>query len=264
MISELDLPALGIAVLYLGLGIALAALLKRLQVGDSAALIGLLILPLVTYGVASGKITELAAGGVSAKFAQVAAATVKPAPLGADAEALANIVAGAEDLAIFEKAGLSQIQDYIATLTPGKPIAISLRLGRAGYYAPDVIIQYIQAFLTFDPDLTIIFVDHGTGRFAASANANSVLAALTLGRDGSPFNSDFLRALESGDLTWLGRLVALTTNAVTAETTNADALRMMVDDGVDSIVKVDEALQAKGIVRRDAIISGLMLGLADG
>ncbi len=128
----------------------------------------------------------------------------------------------------------------------------------------DAIILYIKTFLTFDPDLTIIFVNDRTGRSNASTNASSVLAALTLQRGDGSYDDSFVRALEAGDLIALQRLVVLTTSSVTAETTNAEALRMMVDDGVNSIIKVDAEGTAVGIVRRDQIISSLMLGLTDG
>lgn len=265
MISALDLPALGVAASYLALGVIIAALLKKYDFGDSIVLVALLVLPLLTYGVASGKISEITGpGGVSAKFAQVAAATVKPSPLGDKVDEFSAFVTGAEDMFIFEKGGLSQIQEYLQTLVPGKPIAISLNLGSPGFYVQDAIILYIKTFLTFDPNLTIIFVDDRTGQYNASTNASSVLAALTLQRGDGSYDDSFVRALEAGDLIALQRLVVLTTSSVTAETTNAEALRMMVDDGVDSIIKVDAEGTAVGIVRRDQIISSLMLGLTDG
>jgi predicted transcriptional regulator len=49
---------------------------------------------------------------------------------------------------------------------------------------------------------------------------------------------------------------------VGADTTNAEALRMMLADGVDSIVKTDERGRAIGIVRREVIVSQLLVKLA--
>jgi hypothetical protein len=260
MISAVDLPALGFALLYLVLGLIVAAAMKRFQMADSVGLVGLLVLPLITYGIVSGGISKITApGGISAEFTQVARAAVTPTPLGQEADDLSNVVSDAEDLAVFEKVGADAIQRYRETLVPGRPVAISLRLGKSGYYVDTVIAQYIRAFLTSDPNLTIIFVDDATGTFRASSNANSVLAALPEGTaDGR-----FLYALGAGDLIALADLIVLTTNSVTAETTNAKALRLMAEDGVDSLVKTDAEGRAVGIVRRDQIMSGLMLGLIE-
>ena len=65
------------------------------------------------------------------------------------------------------------------------------------------------------------------------------------------------------DILALRRLVVLTANSVGAETTNAEALRLMLQDGVDAMVKT-EGGRPQGIVRRDQIVSHLMLTLADG
>ncbi len=97
-------------------------MLKKYDFGDSIVLVALLVLPLLTYGVASGKISEITGpGGVSAKFAQVAAATVKPSPLGDKVDEFSAFVTGAEDMFIFEKGGLSQIQEYFRLWFPGSP-----------------------------------------------------------------------------------------------------------------------------------------------
>ncbi len=106
----------------------------------------------------------------------------------------------------------------------------------------------------------MIFLENDTGRFVASSNGNSVLAALELQDN----DQRFVRALEAADLLALRRLIVLTTNSVEADTTNAEALQMMVADGVDAIVKTDPAGNAVGLVRRDEIISRLMVKLAAG
>ena len=72
----------------------------------------------------------------------------------------------------------------------------------------------------------------------------------------------FVRAIEDSDLLALRRLIVLTTNSVRAETTNAEALQMMVADGVDAIIKTDERDRPIGLVRKDEIISRLMVKLS--
>ena len=251
MLNTIDAKALGVAIAVFILAALVAWGLKRLQVTDSVGFIALIVLPFAAYGVASGYVQKISLpGGWAAEFRQIASDTIKPTRLADEVQ----------DLSIIEKAGLSALQDQRDTLEIGKPIAISLRIGRGGYYSEQAIAEYVRAFLPFDPNLTVIFLENDTGRFVASSNGNSVLAALEL----QDYDQRFVGALEDADLLALRRLVVLTTNSVEADTTNAEALQMMVADGVDAIVKTDPAGLAVGLVRRDEIISRLMVKLAAG
>lgn len=249
MFQSLDVHALMAAGIVFAAAVIVAWLLKRLQVTDSVGFIAIIVLPLLAYGVVSGEIAKISApGGWAAEFREVASNPIKPAAL----------VDEVEDLSIIEKAGLDALTEAREALEPGKPVAISLRLGRSGYYSEHAIATYIRAFLTFDPDLTVIFLETDSGRFAASSNGNAVLAALEL----QDYDQRFLRALEASDLLALRRLLVLTTNSVDAETTNAQALQMMVADGVDAIIKTGERGRPVGLVRKDEIIARLMVKLA--
>lgn len=248
MLEKIDTNAAAVAVGVFLLAALVAWVVKRLNITDSVGFVALIVLPLAAYGVATGYVAKISTpGGWAAEFREIAAARIKPSPL----------VEEVEDIAIIEKAGVSELQRYRENIEIGKPIAISLSLGRQGYYSEKAIAEYIRAFLTFDPNLTVIFVDEA-GRFAASANANAVLAALEL----TDYDRRFVTALENSDLLELKRLVALTTRSVDADTTNAEALRMMVTDGVDALIKT-EAGRPVGVVRKDEIVSRLMVQLAE-
>ena len=248
--SAVDPVALGLAVGVFVLAVGVAWLLRRYQVTDSVGFIAVIVLPFAAYGVASGYVAKFSVAGFALELRQIATAQIKPARLAEEVE----------DLSIIEKGGLAALQQYRDSLEVGKPIAISLRLGRLGYYNENAIADYIRVFQPFDPNLTVIFIEGESGRFVASANGNSVLAAVVV----QDFNKIFLNALEGSDLLALRRLVVLTTASVSAETTNAEALHLMVQEGVDAIIMVDPAGQATGVVRRDEIISRLMIKLAAG
>lgn len=251
MFDTLDTRALVVAAIVFFVALAVAYLLKRFQITDSIGFIAIVVLPLAAYGIVSGYVSKLSApGGWAAEFREIAGTRIKPS----------RLVDEVQDLDIIEKAGLDALREAREGLEPGKPVAISLRLGRSGYYSEQAIATYIRAFLTFDPNLTVIFIEAGNGRFVASSNGIAVLAALEL----QDYDRRFVQALESSDLLALRRLVVLTTNSVDAETTNAQALQMMVADGVDAVVKTDAAGMAVGLVRRDEIISRLMVELARG
>jgi hypothetical protein len=249
MLSQIDTQALGLAIVVFLVAVSVAWALKRFQITDGVGFITVIILPIAAYGVASGYVAKISLpGGWAAEFRQIAAARITPSPL-SDA---------VDDLNIIEKEGLAGIKRYRESLHPGKPIAISLALGRPGYYSQDVIAEYIRAFLTFDPNLTVIYVDQVTGKFVASSNANSVLAAVEVKGGQQPF----IQALETGNLESLRALVVLTTATVSETTSNSEALQAMVADGVDSMIKTDANGIAIGLVRRDEIVSRLMITLA--
>lgn len=251
MFQSVDKPAAMVAVAVFVIAFAIAWALKRFQVTDSVGFIALVLLPLAAYGVASGYVSKISApGGWAAEFRQIAGDRIKPTRLADEVQ----------DLSIIEKAGLSVLEDARQRLEPGKPVAISLRLGRPGYYSERAIATYIRGFLTFDPDLTVIFIENDNNRFVASTNGNAVLAAMELGE----FDRRLVEAMEASDLLALRRLVVLTGNSVGEDTTNAEALQMMVADGVDAIIKTDSDGKAVGLVRRDDIVSRLMVKLAKG
>lgn len=249
MFETLDPRAFLFAATVFVVAVAVAWMFRRWQVTDSIGFIAIIVLPLLAYGIVSGEIAKVSApGGWAAEFRAVAADPIKPTPL----------IDEVEDISIIEKAGLDALQQQRETIQVGRPVAISLTIGRRHYYSERAIASYIRAFLPFDPDLTVIFVEELGGRFVASSNGNSVLAALEL----QDYDQRFVRAIEDSDLLALRRLIVLTTNSVRAETTNAEALQMMVADGVDAIIKTDERDRPIGLVRKDEIISRLMVKLS--
>lgn len=251
MFASLDYTALLIAGGVFMLAVLVAWVLRRFQITDSIGFVTVVILPMLAYGVASGYVAKVSLpGGWAAEFRQVASAQIRPAPLAEEVESLE----------VIEKGGVSAIQSYRDSHVPGQPIAISLRLGRQGYYSGGAISQYIRAFLSFDPLLTVIFIDDQTDKFVASSNAVSVLAALEV----QDYENSFMTALENVDLLALSRTVLLTSDFVRADTSNAEALQTMVAAGADSIIKVDDAGRAVGLVRREDTVARLMLKLAGG
>src|SRR5260370_3263088 len=74
--------AIFIALGALVIGMALAFVINRLKLGDSATFIALLFTPLLLYGVASGKIQEFSAGSsrVTPNFRDISESKVKPPP----------------------------------------------------------------------------------------------------------------------------------------------------------------------------------------
>lgn len=247
MYSQINWPAFGLASMVFVLAVVVAWALRRFSITDSVGFIALILLPLAAYGVASGFVSKISLpGGWAAEFRAAAGSSINPSP----------IADRVENLSIIEKGGVNEIDDIRRRLEPGKPIAITLDLGRTGYYSPSAIAIYIRSFLTFDPQLTVIFLREDR-RFAASTNGQSILAALEI----AEYGRRFISAVESSDLLALKDQIVLTTGSAVLETSNSAALQLMVNDGVETLVVLDRERKPSGIVRRDGIVSELMLTL---
>ncbi len=250
VLNDLDTNALLAAVVVFVVGGLFALVLRRFDIKDGVVFLTLLLLPFAVYGVGSGYISELTApGGWGAKFRTWAGKDIEPTPLGDEIE----------DINIIEKSSLEALEQRRETLTPGRALAMTLQLGRGGYYNDRVIGAYTRTLLTFDPNLTVVFVD-GDGRFVASSNGASVLAAMESGDQGQRL----VDAIAGGDLLEIKRLVGHTNNAAKPGVTNPEAHDAMLRDGVESLIAVDDAGRPVGVVRRDDIVARLPVKLASG
>ncbi|CCE97866.1 hypothetical protein SFHH103_03374 [Sinorhizobium fredii HH103] len=243
--------AIAIASASVPIAILLALILKRFQIGESTTFIALLLLPLGIWGVASGKLQHFSAGGVTLEFSEASQAEVKLLPL-------TDVVEPFQEI---QKGGVSAIDGLMRTLTPGKPVALVLKLGQQGY-VPSVVVLYLQALSSFDPELTLVVTDPN-GKFVAAADGRSVINLLTAPND-PQVEGRFRDALSASDASSLLALPGFTSEAIPAEATNAEALRKMDDLSRRTLVALDGDGRPKGLAKRDAIATHLLVQLASG
>ncbi|MDX0655064.1 hypothetical protein GOD34_30995 [Sinorhizobium medicae] len=244
------MSAIAYAIASIPIAILLAMILKRFQIGESTTFIALLLLPLGVWGVASGAISEFSAGGVALKFREAAKAEVRLVPL-------TDVV---EDFQAIEKGGISAIEGFTRTLTPGKPVALVLNLGRQNYYDPSATLLYLQALSSFDPELTLVVTDT-EGKFLAAADGRAVINFLSA-QDGQA--QDFRDALNAPDASKLLELPGFTKEAIAADATNAQALSRVDELARRTLVALDSEGRPKGLVKRDAMVTHLLVQLASG
>ncbi|OCP03083.1 MULTISPECIES: hypothetical protein [unclassified Ensifer] len=243
------MSAVAYALASIPVAMLLALMLKRLRIEESTTFIALLLLPLGVWGIASGTISEFSAGGVALKFREAAKSEVKLLPL-------TDVV---EDFQSIEKEGVSAIERLTRTLTPGRPVALVLNLGRPGYYAPAAVILYLQALSSVDPELTLVVTDR-EGKFAAAADGRAVINFLT-GQDANEAQRRFREALDAPDAGKLLQLPGFTNEAIAAEATNAEALTKMDQLARRTLVALDTEGRPKGLAKRDAIVTHLLVQL---
>lgn len=243
------MTAISVAIGILLLGLALAYVIKRLELGDSVTLIALLLIPLIAYGVVSGDIREFTApGGWGAKFREAASNTIEPVSISQSIEK-AQFVA---------KGSIVQLINVGENLEPGKPVALTLQLGRGSYYAPEVIAEYIRVLSGNDANLTVIII-HQDGRYFAFADGKYVLNILQSDEQ----STRFMTALRTADGSGFEALTGVSTQKIGTDATNTDALKIMQEENISKLVAVSDDNRPTGLVLRDRIVAQLLVKLSE-
>lgn len=241
--------AIFVALGALVIGMALAFVINRLKLGDSATFIALLFTPLLLYGVASGKIQEFSAGssGVSAKFREIAESKVTPV-----SEQIHPV-----EPEIIEKGSTAALLSTAQRLPRNKPAALSLQLGRSNYYSVPATIQYIETLTRVDTELTVLIVD-GNGKFVAMVEAATILGYLKDPAQGP----QLIEAIGNGNISYLKMLPGFVFESLSEKTTNSDALQRMRELNTKTMVVVDDTGKPRGIVKRTDLVAHLLESLA--
>jgi hypothetical protein len=242
--------ALCYAGIFLLSGVALTILLYQYGIKDSPTIIALLIVPLLVYGVASGKILELSGpGGWGAKFNEVAEqkALITATPISEEMRELQPV----------EKESLVKLQQILPKLQKKKPVALILFFGRTDYQVLAIVQEYFNQLSRVDPQTVIVIVDNQSRKFVCMIEGEEF--AELIQHDGQ----SFISAINSGDKTYLRRIndqrqsAVVIFKALSKNSTNADALREMRNLGVKTLVVLDDYGKPESLVRRDEIMSHL-------
>ncbi|WP_234838782.1 hypothetical protein [Sinorhizobium meliloti] len=136
-------------------------------------------------------------------------------------------------------------------MTPGKPIALVLKLVRPNYYEPSAVVLYLQALSSFDPELTLV-ITNADGKFMVAADGRAVINFLTSQNDFQA-QERFREALNAPDARRLLEFPGFSREAITADATNAQALSTLDELARRTLVALDSEGRPKGLVKRDAI-----------
>jgi hypothetical protein len=241
--------ALIFAVVYMAAGILLAAGFSRFGIDLGVTFAIIMLAPVLLYLIASGSISEFSGVGFSAKLRDIATA---PAKFAATIEPLELV--GNQD----KQALITMARDL--TPTPGKPVALTFLLNDPTVvYVVDTLKDYMDTLRKIDPDLSVVFTNPN-GTFAASSDGARVHAVL----ENDSYGYEFVGAVQAGDIAKLRKIVSATPRHVSESTSNAEALRIMNEDGLKSLISVDAQQRPAGVIRRDRIIAELVAGVASG
>jgi CBS domain-containing protein len=242
--------AIFVSVFFLSLGVLAVWLSKEfLKLEGDAIFVSLLLVPIIVYMIFSGRLKELRAGGLEAKFVDIAGQSVELAS--------ETIEASVSDMEYVKKAGARELPRRMRDLDKSKPIILALTLGREGYYDRMVWLRYMEALSQFRSFKFVVILDQ-ENRFVAYVPAWAILQILRM----DALGDEFVRIINEGNIQKLRRYPGVVTRTISTKATNTDALREMTAQNLEALVVIDEDRKLKGVVEREQILSKLLLSMA--
>lgn len=205
--------------------------------------------PVALWMLATGRLESLTVGDLTIKAFRGAAAE----PAGTDARPVEPLLV--QDVRADAKAAVSRIPDLVARRTE----ALTFRLGSRGY-AGFAVQQYLDE-LTAAPYLRWVVIEDADGRFWGLADAREVDAVTRSGRLSAEQIAERLNSGEEDDRAWLaGELPGFVSarDALPATASRQEALRRFEQSGAEALPALDADGRLKGMVRRDALLTGLL------
>ena len=187
----------------------------------------------------SGQLAELSGFGVAFKLRE---ATARPFSLNLDGTKIEPEVLPAN-----EKEGMEAIPRFIEKRVP----AMTLQIGRQGYYYGPAIMEYLDRLTQHDFFRYVVFID-GSGKFIGLVPARTFYEQLHTD------NIDIVSVIEKGDIKTLDGIV---TSAISANSNKREVLEKMATENVTELPVIDEGKRFIGVIDRDKLTSSVVLDL---
>lgn len=260
--SYRDLTGLVVAVVFCYSAIATIWFTKSyLAITDSATLIALLVVPLLLYGIASGRLTEFSGpGGWGAKFREAAR---QPVDL-----SLQPVDLNDTELQIVQKTNYKDLlqRQRAGAIHGERPIIMSLTMGQRGQqpvlqrYNRPSFEDYLGSLTRFPKFKFIVFQD-ANSQFVGYLPVQTLQGIAKV----EIYIGELLSNVNAGNVSDLLAMPGIISRTISPGTSNAEALETMSKLGVDSILVIDQATQKiKGIAERIEILSHMLLALSGG
>jgi hypothetical protein len=246
-----EMRAISLSFLLLTAGVLILWAAKGIAgVEGSAVLVVLLVSPVISYALLSGRLrlTELRAAGVEAKFAEVAESAVTP-----HSEPIR-----VEEMVVVEKAEPAALRKVLEEYgDTSDPIVMTVPIDGRARYSQRALKTYLETLSHLRTFKFVVFLD-GSGRFVSYAPQWLIKGFL----DRRGLAEEFVRTLNSGRAKSLSLYPGIVSDAITVAHTNAHALREMDRLNLEALVVINEDRRVAGIVERDQVLSKMLLALA--
>lgn len=253
--TKKQLGPLLMSVLFLVLGL-LVLWAARYWINDpnsamgDAVFVSLLVLPIVIYAIISGSITELRGpGGVGATFNALATNSVE------QTETVAHDLVSVEEGSVISKGGVDELKKKQRGLDENSPILMTITFG-GGHYGLGALKEYVHALSNSRNFKLVVFLDQDK-RFLGyipTLEFSNILNTPSVGEG-------LVKVINEGDLRTLLSYPGIVQTTITTSSTNAEALRQMVDKNIDAVVVTDNNHRLVGVAERERVLTKLMLAL---
>ena len=225
---------------------------EGLKVSDQSVLIALVLVPLLIYGIVSGRLTEFKGpGGWGASFHAVAVDSVSFSKV------------DAVQPAIIDKENPNITLNKIHSVSAGLPVVLTLALGHS--YLPDALETVVEKTSKHDEFVFVVFLNI-QGEAVCYIPVRRLRAqmerhALTLPKMSNAMDI-LIQAVQTGNIAALKRYSGMVHKMLKEATSNTAALEAMQKLGLDAMVVVDEDNNLLGVAERKRIIDQMVVALA--
>lgn len=219
-------------------------------VGDPL-LVSLLVMPILIYTIISGTLQELKGpGGLEATFRSVAtksvSETIEHTPV--------SVEKGGQ---VLTKAGRYALEKQVNDLRETRPAMMSVTFG-GGHYTLNTLKEYVEVLSRSRTYKLLVFLD-AKDQFVAHMPlwvAKNILRARDKGEE-------FVEIINKGQSRDLFAVPGVVRKLISANCTNAEALREMTVNNTDALVVTDENQRMQGITERGQVLSRMVLALSE-
>jgi CBS domain-containing protein len=222
-------------------------------VGDTV-LVFLLVMPILIYAIISGILKEFRGpGGWGASFNSIATTSVSDTS--SDTLAHSQVSVDDDTVQILPPGGTETHQVETPELDETRPIVITVTFGKGGYTVADLH-DYVEKYYRYRSFELVVFLTSGK-QFVAFMPAWAAKQIL----NDPKRKSAFVEAINEGDSDKLYTCPGVVSKAISTKSTNAEALREMIERNSRFLVITDEKDRLKGIVEREQVIGKMVLAL---
>ncbi len=220
------------------------------KIENSAVLIGLMIIPVVTYLILSGRLGEFKGpGGLEAKFVNAANQPLRLTT--------SSVETSLHPVQVTARGTIDQLPEVVKGIDKSKPSILTVKLG--GSYTREDWLAYVRTILDQAPIAYAALVE-GEGRLVAYmsvSDVNRILNNFSLG-------GELIRLIAKGTAEEISRIPGVQTDFVSTADTAIDVLRLMEEKQTASVIVVDGKGKIVGIAKREDVIAQIMLDIAAG
>ena len=195
--------------------------------------------PVVIWLLTTQQLSEFSGFGLAFKLNKV---TAKPVSLQYDGDKI-----NPEHISSDAKEGLSKIEYFKAN----KVAAVTLEIGRQGYYNNGAIKRYLRELTQFAFFKYVLFQDQNN-RFKGIIPATEMLNQM------ENQGLDLVRLIESGNIT---TIQGVNTVALPSDSSKQKALQIIDESGLSELPVVDDGGSFVGVVERSKITSSIVAQL---